>query len=218
MASCVPWNQQPLPVRWPIAMRNCSGPADHSPDLQESSAAVTSDCLAETKLGAPFVFYVPVSNHCVAVHTLCYAQEIKLCVSFMLFQISAISTEFCVRFICLRWGDFCRQYVYLSAVSFRFRYAKSWIDSRLMSSVVFYTQITLWGYVSLLRGLAINIIFLQIIGLYILYLKRVTSCVIVHAQTNKCTIAKLFSYTVLFITPTCFGHSCDHIQGVPQHK
>jgi hypothetical protein len=103
-------------------------------------------------------------------------------------------------------------------VSFRFRYAKSWIDSRLMSSVIFYTQITSWGFVSLLHGLAINIIFLQIIDLYILYLKRVTSCVIVHAQTNKCTIAKLFSYTVLFITPTCFGHSCDHIRGVPQQK
>jgi hypothetical protein len=33
-------------------------------------------------------------------------------------------------------------------------------------------------------------------------------------ETNKCTLAKIFNYTVLFITPTCFGHSCDHLQGV----
>ena len=26
------------------------------------------------------------------------------------------------------------------------------------------------------------------------------------AEINKCTLAKMFSYTVLFITPTCFGH------------
>ena len=28
----------------------------------------------------------------------------------------------------------------------------------------------------------------------------------------------MFSYTVLFITPTCFGHSCDHLQGVVQKE
>jgi hypothetical protein len=38
------------------------------------------------------------------------------------------------------------------------------------------------------------------------------SCFLV--QTNKSTIAKMFTCTVLFITPTCFGHSCNHLQGV----
>jgi hypothetical protein len=26
----------------------------------------------------------------------------------------------------------------------------------------------------------------------------------------------MFSHTVLSITPTCFGHSCDHLRGVVQ--
>ena len=30
--------------------------------------------------------------------------------------------------------------------------------------------------------------------------------------TNKCTLAK-----VLFVTPTCFGQSGDHLQGVVQY-
>jgi hypothetical protein len=38
-------------------------------------------------------------------------------------------------------------------------------------------------------------------------------------QTDKCTLVKLFSYTrLLLLAPTCFGHSCDHLQGVPQYK
>jgi hypothetical protein len=28
-------------------------------------------------------------------------------------------------------------------------------------------------------------------------------------DTNKYTNAKMFSCSLLFITPTCFGHSCD---------
>jgi hypothetical protein len=37
------------------------------------------------------------------------------------------------------------------------------------------------------------------------------------AETNNCTIMT-FSCTVLFITSTCFGHSCDHLQGVVQSE
>jgi hypothetical protein len=39
---------------------------------------------------------------------------------------------------------------------------------------------------------------------------------LIFLQTNKCTLAKMFRYTVLFITLTCFSHFCDHIQGVVQ--
>jgi hypothetical protein len=35
-------------------------------------------------------------------------------------------------------------------------------------------------------------------------------------EPDKCTNTKTFSYTVLFITPTFFSHSCDHLQGVVQ--
>lgn len=35
---------------------------DHSPDLQEKSAAVTRDCQTETKLGSIFILYAPVRN------------------------------------------------------------------------------------------------------------------------------------------------------------
>jgi hypothetical protein len=35
-------------------------------------------------------------------------------------------------------------------------------------------------------------------------------------ETNKCALAKMFNCTVLCITPTCFGHSCDHLQVVIQ--
>ena len=28
----------------------------------------------------------------------------------------------------------------------------------------------------------------------------------------------MFSYTVLVIIPTCFGQSCDHLQGVAQQR
>ena len=33
-------------------------------------------------------------------------------------------------------------------------------------------------------------------------------------QNNKCTISKMFNYTVLFTTQTCFDLSCDHLYGV----
>jgi hypothetical protein len=36
---------------------------DHSPDLQENSAAVTRDCQTENKLGSIFILYVPVHNN-----------------------------------------------------------------------------------------------------------------------------------------------------------
>jgi hypothetical protein len=62
MARCTPGNVQSLPVRWPIVMRNCSSAVDHSPDLQANSAAVTTDCQVETKLGPIFVVNVPVRN------------------------------------------------------------------------------------------------------------------------------------------------------------
>jgi hypothetical protein len=42
MAPCMPVNMQPLPVRWPIAMRNCSCGADHSPYFKKTTTA-TSD-------------------------------------------------------------------------------------------------------------------------------------------------------------------------------
>jgi hypothetical protein len=41
-----------------------------------------------------------------------------------------------------------------------------------------------------------------------------TSCFLTVA--NKCTLAKMFSYTVLFITSTCLGSLFDHLQGVVQ--
>jgi hypothetical protein len=37
-----------------------------------------------------------------------------------------------------------------------------------------------------------------------------------HTETSKFTLAKMLSYTVLFIALTSFGHSCDHLQGVVQ--
>ena len=46
-----------------------------------------------------------------------------------------------------------------------------------------------------------------------------TSCIkanLFFVQTNKCTLAKIFSCIFLLITPTCFDHSCDHLQGVVQ--
>ena len=33
-------------------------------------------------------------------------------------------------------------------------------------------------------------------------------------EDKRGALAKLFSYTVLFIAPTCFGHSFDHLQDV----
>ena len=35
---------------------------DHSPDLQENSAAATRDCQTETKLGSIFTLYIPVRS------------------------------------------------------------------------------------------------------------------------------------------------------------
>jgi hypothetical protein len=38
-------------------------------------------------------------------------------------------------------------------------------------------------------------------------------------KPTKCTRIKLFNYTsYLFIIPTNFGHSCDHLEGVIQSK
>jgi hypothetical protein len=39
---------------------------------------------------------------------------------------------------------------------------------------------------------------------------------LIFLETNKCTVVKMFSYTVLFFTLRCFSHSCDHLQGVVQ--
>jgi hypothetical protein len=45
-----------------------------------------------------------------------------------------------------------------------------------------------------------------------------SKAVLIHVyflvETNQRIITKMFSYTVLFITPTYFGPSCDHLQGV----
>ena len=45
---------------------------------------------------------------------------------------------------------------------------------------------------------------------------RAFKCTYFLAETNRCTLAKMFNCTLLFITPTCFGHSCDHLQVVAQ--
>jgi hypothetical protein len=37
-------------------------------------------------------------------------------------------------------------------------------------------------------------------------------------EINKCTLANVFCCTILLITLTCFGHSCDHLQRVVQQE
>ena len=47
----------------------------------------------------------------------------------------------------------------------------------------------------------------------------VVAVVVVSYTNQQMNTYKLFSYTcLLFLAPTYFGHSCDHIQGFPQYK